>query len=289
VDCPQAPLPRDRTRPLFPPVNGRITIGCPVSRALARIGTKLPQGWGDAGRQLGILVLVDIAYELVRGIADGQRSGAIGHGQQVIDFERSTHLLFEPSVQAFFLPAHWVIDLANQLYLNAQFSIALGFLIWLYLFRNESYYFVRNMFVVSMGFALVGYTLFPTAPPRMFPHDGFVDTITDFSNVNHDSSLAKVFINPYAAVPSMHCAFAAMIGCTGVRVCRHWWSRAWWAFWPLLIAWVVVVTGNHYWVDVALGWMVAGASALLAQRLLARARPHAWSWARPAQQREAEA
>ena len=132
-------------------------------------------------------------------------------------------------MQAFFLPAHWVIDLANQLYLNAQFSIALGFLIWLYLFRNESYYFVRNMFVVSMGFALVGYTLFPTAPPRMFPHDGFVDTITDFSNVNHDSSLAKVFINPYAAVPSMHCAFAAMIGITGVRVCRHWWSRAWWA------------------------------------------------------------
>ena len=64
------------------------------------------------------------------------------------------------------------------------------------------------MFMVSMGLALVGYTLYPTAPPRMFPHDGFVDTITDFSNVNHDSALAKVFINPYAAVPSMHCAFA---------------------------------------------------------------------------------
>jgi pimeloyl-ACP methyl ester carboxylesterase len=271
------------------PANGRITIRCPVSRALARIGTKLPQGWGDAGRQLGILVLVDIAYELVRGIADGQRSEAIGHGQQVIDLERSTHLLFEPGLQAFFLPAQGVIDLANQLYLNAQFSIALGFLIWLYLFRNESYYFVRNMFVVSMGFALVGYTLFPTAPPRMFPEHDFVDTITDFSNVNHDSSLAKVFINPYAAVPSMHCAFAAMIGCTGVRVCHHWWSKAWWAFWPLLIAWVVIVTGNHYWVDVALGWMVAGASALVAQRLLARARPQAWSWGRSAQPREAEA
>ncbi len=45
-----------------------------MSRALARIGAKLPQGWGDAGRQLGILVLVDVAYELVRGIADGQRA-----------------------------------------------------------------------------------------------------------------------------------------------------------------------------------------------------------------------
>ncbi|MFN8163915.1 MAG: phosphatase PAP2 family protein [Solirubrobacterales bacterium] len=85
------------------------------------------------------------------------------------DFEQSTHT-FEPSLQAFFLlSAHWLIDIANQLYLNAQFSIALGFLVWLYLFRNESYYFVRNMFVVSMGLALIGYTLFPTAPPRMFP------------------------------------------------------------------------------------------------------------------------
>jgi membrane-associated phospholipid phosphatase len=261
-----------------------------VSRAFVRIGAKLPQGWGDAGRQLAILVFVDVAYELVRGIADRQRSEAIANGQHVISFERSIHGLFEPSVQAFFLPAHWLIDVANQLYLNAQFSIALGFLVWLYLFRNDSYYFVRNMFVVAMGFALIGYTLYPTAPPRMFPGDGFVDTIVDFSKVNHDSSLAKIFINPYAAVPSMHCAFAAMIGVTGVRVCRHWWSKAWWALWPLLIAWVVIVTGNHYWLDVVLGWTVAAASALVAQRLLARARPDAWSWRRPANgPREAEA
>ena len=91
------------------------------------------------------------------------------HGQQVIDFEKATGTFFEPGLQAFFLPAQWMIDFANQLYLNAQFSIALGFLVWLYLFRNESYYFVRNMFVVSMGLALIGYTLYPTAPPRMFP------------------------------------------------------------------------------------------------------------------------
>jgi membrane-associated phospholipid phosphatase len=259
-----------------------------VSR-IARIGSKLPQGWGDAGRQLGILVLVDVAYELVRGIADGQRTVAIAHGRQVIDLERSTHTFFEPSLQAFFLPAHWLIDVANQAYLNAQFSIALGFLVWLYLCRNESYYFVRNMFVVSMGLALVGYTLFPTAPPRMFPEHGFVDTITDFSGVNHDSTLAKIFINPFAAVPSMHCAFAMMIGCTGAIVCRNRFAKAFWAAWPLLIAWVVVVTANHYWIDVALGWMVAATAALVASRLLARARPHAWAWRTASTPQEAEA
>jgi membrane-associated phospholipid phosphatase len=259
-----------------------------VSRAFASITARLPKGWGDAGRQLAILVGVDVAYELARGIADSNRADAIAHGAQVINFEQSTHTFFEPSLQAFFLPAHWTIDLANQLYLNAQFSIALGFLIWLYLFRNESYYFVRNMFVIAMGLALVGYIAFPTAPPRLFPDHGFVDTITDFSKVNHNSAIAKIFINPYAAVPSMHCAFALMIGGTGVMVCHNRFAKVFWAFWPVLIAWVVIVTANHYWVDAALGWMVAVASALIAQRLLARARPEAWSW-RSRVPREAEA
>src|SRR4051794_2707167 len=113
-----------------------------MARALKAVGAWLPQGWGDAGRQLGILVMVDVAYETVRGLADSQRADAIAHGQQVIDFERGTHTLFEPSLQAFFLPAHWLIDFANQIYLNSQFTITFGFLIWLYLFRNESYYFV---------------------------------------------------------------------------------------------------------------------------------------------------
>jgi membrane-associated phospholipid phosphatase len=259
-----------------------------MSRAAAAIGSRLPQGWTDLGRQIGILVGVDVAYETVRGLADGQRATALVHGQEVIDMERATHTLFEPSIQSFFLPVHWLIDFANQIYLNSQFSITLAFLVWLYLFRNESYYFVRNMFVVAMGLALVGYTLYPTAPPRMFPGDGFIDTITDFSNVNHDSALAKIFINPYAAVPSMHCAFALMIGGTGVRVARHGYTKAFWAVWPLLVAWVVIVTGNHYWFDVALGWMVALTSALVAHRLLARARPEAWSW-RSGAPREAEA
>lgn len=259
-----------------------------MSRALATATARLPKGWGDAWRQIAILVGVDVAYELVRGIADSERSIAIAHGLQVIRFERSTHTFFEPSLQEFFLPAHWLIDVANQLYLNAQFSIAIGFLVWLYLFRNQSYYFVRNMFVVSMGLALIGYTLFPTAPPRMFPEHGFVDTIVDFSQVNHDSAVAKIFINPYAAVPSMHCAFAVMIGGSGVMVCRRWWAKAWWALWPVLIAWVVIVTANHYWVDAALGWMVALAAAAIAHGALARVRPEAWGWRSTAPQ-EAEA
>jgi membrane-associated phospholipid phosphatase len=258
-----------------------------MRRAFDAVTERLPKGWGDLGRQIGLLVLVDLAYETVRGIADGQQAVAFAHGQQVIDFERSTHLFFEPSFQSFFLGADWLIDFANQIYMNSQFAVVLAFFFGVYFFRNDSFYFVRNMFMVSMGLALVGYTLFPTAPPRLFPEYGIADTINDFSNVNHDSALVKVFINPYAAVPSMHCAFALMIGASGAKLARHRFTKAFWLAWPLLVAWVVIVTGNHFWLDVVLGWMVAVVSALVASRLLARAGPESWSW--PSHTREAEA
>jgi membrane-associated phospholipid phosphatase len=259
-----------------------------MSRAFAAVTARLPQGWGDLARQIGLLLLVDLAYETVRGIADGQHATAFAHGQQVIDVERATGTFFEPDMQAFFLPVNWLMDFANQIYMNSQFAVVLGFFVWLYFFRNESYYFVRNMFAVSMGLALVGYSLYPTAPPRLFPEYGLIDTINDFSSVNHDSALVKVFINPYAAVPSMHCAFALMIGATGFQLVRNRFVKVLWGAWPLLVAWVVIVTGNHYWIDIALGWMVAVAAALIASRLLARARPEAWSW-RTGSPREAEA
>lgn len=259
-----------------------------MARAFAAITAKLPHGWGDLGRQVGLLLLVDLAYETVRGVADGQRAVAFANGRQVIDFEQATHTFFEPGLQAFFLKLDWLVDFANQVYMNSQFAVVLGFFFWLYFFRNEAFYFVRNMFVVSMGLALVGYTLYPTAPPRLLPEYGFVDTINDFSNVNHDSALVKVFINPYAAVPSMHCAFALMVGLTAARLSRRWYTRTLWALWPAMVIWVVIVTGNHYWVDAALGGLVAAVSALVASRLLARARPEAWSW-RAGLPREAEA
>jgi membrane-associated phospholipid phosphatase len=248
-----------------------------VRSAIDRIGGRLPQGWGDLFRQLGLFALADLAYDLVRGVADGKHAIAFAHGQEIINFERSTHTFFEPHLQSAILPIHFLVDAANAIYMNSQFAITISFLVCLYLFRNEYFYFVRNMFIVSMVLALVGYALYPTAPPRLFPQYGFVDTLTDFSGVNHDSALVKVFVNPYAAMPSMHCAFALMVGGMGIVAARHRLTKALWALWPLLVMVAVVVTANHYWIDVAAGALVAVASALIAVQL-AKARPEAWAF-----------
>ncbi|HEX3293441.1 MAG TPA: phosphatase PAP2 family protein [Solirubrobacterales bacterium] len=245
-----------------------------------RIGNWLPHGYGDAGKQLGFFVLAELSYEAVRGLADGAREQAFVNGANVISLEKSLHTFFEPSLQSVFINHGWVIDFANYMYMNSHFVVTTTFLVWLYIFRNKNFYFVRNMFVVAMALAIVGYALVPTAPPRLFPQEGFVDTITDFAQVNHDSGLVKLFINPYAAIPSMHVAFSTMIGVTGVLVARHKLSKIIWAAYPVLVFWVVVVTANHFWIDGAAGLLVA-TLAMLAATSLARARPAVWSF-RPA-------
>lgn len=236
----------------------------------------LPQGWGDAARQVGLFVLADLCYETVRGLAEGNANAAFANGRTVIDAERSMGLFFEADLQQSLLGVQWVIDLANFAYMNSHFVVTTVFMVWLYLYRNEHFYFVRNMFMIAMGLALIGYALMPTAPPRFFEELGFVDTLDQVS-LNHDSALVQMFVNPYAAIPSMHCAFSLMIGASGALVTRHLASRILWCLYPLFVFFVVIVTGNHFWLDGAIGWGVAGAAAFGAVQL-ARVRPAAWGW-----------
>jgi hypothetical protein len=251
-----------------------------VRSVINKLGSWLPHGYGDAGKQIGLFVLAEVSYEAVRGIADGARDQALVNGQNVISLEKSLHTFFEPNLQSIFIDHRWIIDFANFMYMNSHFVVTTVFLVWLYVFRNQHFYFVRNMFMVAMGLAIIGYALVPTMPPRLFPQDGFVDTITDYAQVNHDSALVKLFINPYAAIPSMHVAFSTMIGATGVLVTKQRTSKTLWALYPVLVFWVVVVTANHFWIDGAAGLLVAVLAALAA-RSLARARPAVWSF-RPA-------
>jgi hypothetical protein len=159
---------------------------------------------------------------------------------------------------------------------NSHFTVTTAALAFLYLRRNERFYFVRNMFVVAMAIALLGHVGFPTAPPRFMPELGFRDSVAAFTGV--DSHTSNLLVNPYAAVPSTHVAFALMLAVPLARMARHAAVRALWTAYPVLITLVVIATANHWWVDAVLGAATAAVSALAAQALLGRARPDAWAW-----------
>jgi hypothetical protein len=241
------------------------------------IGSRLPHGWRDLFRQIVLFVAAYQGYEVVRGIADSHSAVAIANGTHIIHLERALGAFFEPNFQQAFLNHQWIIDLANWMYFNSHFVITTSFLVWLYLYRNDYFNFVRNMFLVAMGLALVGYLLYPTAPPRMFPGAGFTDTIAMFTNANQDTSFTSLLVNPYAAVPSMHVAFSLMIAVPAMNLVRSAWARFAWSLYPPTVFFVIVVTANHFWFDAAVGAMVACLAAVTAHQL-ARLRPDAWSW-----------
>ncbi len=152
-------------------------------------------------------------------------------------------------------------------------------MLYLYLAHNRSYYFVRNMMFVAMAIGLLGYAFYPTAPPRFLPNWGFVDTVSQITNTSpHNNAIQNALVNPYAAVPSMHVACAAMLGWTLVSSCAIG-SRAFAGHCGMLLTFVTLLTANHFVIDTVLGLATAGVAALVAYRL-ARVRPHVWAFQR---------
>jgi membrane-associated phospholipid phosphatase len=241
----------------------------------------LPQGWADAARQLLLFAAAYYAYQIVRGVVDGKVAVAAWNATKIINLEHSLHVFAEPSVQAWASSRGWIIHVADWMYLNSHFVVTVSALVYIYLRRNDSFYFVRNMFMIAMGLALVGYVAFPTAPPRLLPEWGFADTVANFVGESAENSASALY-NPFAAMPSMHVAFALMIAVPAIMLVRNRALKVAWGAYPGLVAFVVVVTANHFWLDAAVGALVAAVSALAATAALARARPEAWAWRRGA-------
>jgi hypothetical protein len=254
-----------------------------MRRRLNWIGARvLPRGWRDLLRQIALFLAAFMLYGVVRGLVDdGSVYKPFGDAMRIIDLERTLHIFIEPSVQAWAINKHWLMDGADWIYLNGHFVLTLLALLYIYLRRNGSFYFVRNMFLISMAIALVGYWLYPTAPPRLLPEWGFTDSVSQFlvGSAGHlDNGPGKAFLNFYAAVPSMHVCFAVMIGWSMSRLVAWRPGKIAWSLYPPVVTFVVVATANHYLTDVFLGALTAAASMFLAQRLLARARPDIWTF-----------
>jgi membrane-associated phospholipid phosphatase len=137
---------------------------------------------------------------------------------------------------------------------------------------------VRRVFLIATLIALPWYALYPLAPPRLMGEYGFnfVDTLAVFGGV-HSSADGAGGANQFAAMPSMH------IGWT--TVAAMWLAAALpWRRVGLLIGGLhvtlmcltVMVTGNHYWLDVAGGFLVAGTAWLVARSLPDRLPGLAW-------------
>ena len=113
----------------------------------------------------------------------------------------------------------------------------------------------------------------------MFPEWGFVDTLGQFSSINHDSGLIAFAANPYArdAEPALD-GRADRRDRDVRRRALEAREGALWLAWPIWVGFAVISTGNHYWLDVVAGFVLAivtGRCVLQPRRRYAAARGRA--------------
>ena len=245
-----------------------------ASAARARI---LPHGPLDLLRQLAIWFGFYYAYRYTRGVADRSPYEAFQNGLRVVDVEHRLTGLWEVSLQSFVASSGLLRELTSWTYWNSQFTVLGLVLLWVYLRRNEHFVPLRNTILLANVIGLVGFVLMPTAPPRMFPELGFVDTLANFG-INHDSAIVRADANPYAAMPSLHAADSLIIGVALFLIVRSKWAKALWLLWPLWVWFSVMATGNHFWLDIVAGILVAAVAGAVVnrkhvRRLLARPAP----------------
>ncbi len=235
--------------------------------ALAIAGRRyLPRGWADLGLQLAIWFGFLALYQLARGVADHDTAKAFANGLRVINLERNANALFELTFQRAAHSSDALSWFASFTYWNSEFTVVGLALLWVYLRRHDSFARFRNAILLANAIGLVGYVLLPTAPPRMFGGLGFVDTLAQFGGLNHGSGLIELASNPYAAMPSLHAADALIVGLALALTTRRTIVRVLWALWPGWVWFCVIATGNHFWLDVVAGIVVALAALAVLYR-----------------------
>jgi membrane-associated phospholipid phosphatase len=226
--------------------------------------------------ELGLLFGGYLVYSAVADRAP--RGAAISHGRSMLRFEKDLRINIEQSLNSWWTSlGHTLIVLGNQYYDLMHFIVPVGTLLWVYFFKHDFYRRVRTPLVVVSLAALAVFWLYPTAPPRLIPELGLYDTIARVHTLggggSHGMTAAE---NPFAALPSLHMAWATW-SCYAVWTSTR--SRLWRALLALnvaIMAFLVVATGNHWVSDVLAGMSGVGLSVLLSYAVTA-----AWQSPRP--------
>jgi hypothetical protein len=226
--------------------------------------------------QLALIAAAYYAWRYARGAADGSMAASFTHARDLIDAEGAVGLLFEPGAQSWAIGAGWPADVAGWGYANLHFKGSCLALIATYLWRPASFPFVRNTVIAAMAISLLGYALYPTAPPRFIPELGLDTSVAVTGNGTGIASPGDPWFNPFAAVPSMHVGLATIFAWSLALLARSRVLRAALFAYPLVMTYAVVISGNHFWLDAVFGWIAAAAAAGVAI-LLGRAHP-AWSF-----------
>jgi hypothetical protein len=214
--------------------------------------TRTRLAWFDLG-EIGLVALGFLLYFLVRGAVVDRDEQALQNARWIIDLQESLGIFIEPQINQWTLEANLRVRLFNFVYFWLDFPLIVGIGFLMFWRQRASYTLLRDALLISGGFALLMYWSFPVAPPRFLPDLGFGDTLEQFDNLSYQAQSMAPFVNPYAAVPSLHVGWALIVTIVVFWVTPYAVLRLAALAVLLLQSVAVVATANHYIFDGAVG------------------------------------
>ncbi|WP_156722863.1 bifunctional glycosyltransferase 87/phosphatase PAP2 family protein [Streptomyces apocyni] len=209
------------------------------------------------------LLLIRVGYSIyqqTRILAAGSRSTAEEHGSQIHSIEQTLFIDIEHWFNRVTVDTPWLESFLNFYYTSFHFVVPLTVLGVLYARRPGDFRWARSALGFATVLALLGFWLYPLAPPRLMPDLGFVDTVhgvQDFTKPDY-GTLTSV-TNQYAAMPSLHFGWSLWCGVAIVILAPKLWMKLLGLLHPALTLAAIVGTGNHWVLDAVGGAAVVGA------------------------------
>jgi hypothetical protein len=217
------------------------------------------------------VVLVAFAMLLYFGIRHatvGSRETAFANADRLMRLEADLGIDWEHGLQAAVVPHDALVTFANWVYIFGHWPVILGVGAALYVYRPSHYRLLRNAMFASGLIGFLFFALFPVAPPRL-AEGGLLDTVTERSEA-YRALQPPGLTNQYAAFPSLHAGWNLLVGIVVALAVASLALRVAALALPVAMALAVVVTANHYVIDVAGGVVVVlvglGIAALVQSR-----------------------
>ncbi|MGW0615136.1 phosphatase PAP2 family protein [Streptomyces sp. NPDC002788] len=230
-------------------------------------------------------------YSLVRNAVPEQKAEALRNADWIWRVEHQLGIAVEESVNHAVNSVTWLIIGMNYYYATLHFVVTLGVLVWLYRRHPGRYAATRLVLFAATAVALVGYYLYPLAPPRLMNGGDFIDTVMVHQTWGSMASGdLKHMSNQYAAMPSMHIGWSVWCGLTIFALAAIPWVRVVGLLYPALTLVVIVATANHFWLDAVGGVLCLAFGFAVACLWYGRqpyALPRAVPGRRPGESREA--
>jgi hypothetical protein len=208
---------------------------------------------------LAVLVFYGV-YSAIRNSNHASTLEAFHHARDLIRVQQTLGINHEEQIQAWVLGVRPVIIAANYFYGSLHFVVTGGVMVYLYRRWSDDYPRWRNTLGIATALALLGFAFFPLMPPRLLPSGyGFVDTLAkDPAFWSFNSGAVSKISNQFAAMPSVHCAWALWCACAVVPRVSRTWAKVAAALYPTLTVTAIVITANHYFLDAVAGFAVFG-------------------------------